>query len=318
MYTVFTYNRGGHFLMEYVLETTALSKRYRTFAALNGLSMRIPKGAIYGFVGRNGAGKTTLIRLICGLQEPSGGKYSLYGIENNSKSIVKSRRRIGAVVETPSIYLDMSAKDNIREQYRVLGMPSDKGADELLRLVGLENTGNKKARNFSLGMRQRLGIAVALSGNPDFLVLDEPINGLDPEGIIEIRELILKLNRERGITVLISSHILDELSRLATHYGFIDSGRMVKELSAEELEMRCRKCVHAEVSNTMALSRVLDSMGIEYKISSDSGADIYADVQVSTLVEALSRDKCVVYSLAEKEESLESFYMNLIGGEHHA
>lgn len=317
MYTVFTYNRGGHF-MEYVLETNALSKRYRTFTALNGLTMHIPKGSIYGFVGRNGAGKTTLIRLICGLQEPSGGKYKIYGIENGSRAIEKSRRRMGAVVETPSIYLDMSATDNIREQYRILGMPSDKGAGELLQLVGLDKTGSKKARNFSLGMRQRLGIAVALAGNPDFLVLDEPVNGLDPEGIIEIRELILKLNHERGITVLISSHILDELSRLATHYGFIDSGRMIKELSAEELEMRCRKCVHAEVSSTRALSRVLDSMGVEYRISSDSGADIYADIQVSALVDALSGEGCTVYSMTERDESLESFYMNLIGGEHHA
>ena len=130
----------------------------------------------------------------------------------------------------------MTATDNIRQQYRVLGVPSDEGISDLLGLVGLGNTGNKKAKNFSLGMRQRLGIAVALAGNPDFLVLDEPVNGLDPQGIIEMRELILKLNREHGITVLISSHILDELARLATHYGFIDSGHMIREMSAEELE----------------------------------------------------------------------------------
>ena len=205
--------------MEYVLETSALTKRYRGFTALDSLTMRVPKGAIYGFVGRNGAGKTTLIRLICGLQEPTGGSFTLYGVRNTDARICRSRRRMGAVVETPSAYTDMTAEENLRQQYLVLGMPSTEGIPELLRLVGLEDTGKKKVKHFSLGMRQRLGIAVALAGNPDLLVLDEPVNGLDPQGIIEIRELVLKLNREHGITVLISSHILDELSRLATHYG---------------------------------------------------------------------------------------------------
>ena len=203
--------------MEYVLKTNDLCKNYKHFKALNGLTMNVPKGAIYGFVGKNGAGKTTLIRLICGLQEPTSGEYALYGLKNSEKEILKSRRRMGAVVETPSIYLDLTAVDNLKEQYRILGIPSYNSIPKLLKLVGLENTGNKKAKNFSLGMRQRLGIAIALAGDPDFLVLDEPVNGLDPQGIIEMRELILKLNCEYQITVLISSHILDELSRLATH-----------------------------------------------------------------------------------------------------
>lgn len=228
-------------MMQYVLETNALTKRYKNFTALNGLTMHIPKGSIYGFVGRNGAGKTTLIRLICGLQEPDSGSYRIYDIKNTDPQIVRSRRRMGAVVETPSIYLDMNARDNIRQQYQILGIPSENEIDELLQLVGLSNTGNKKAKNFSLGMRQRLGIAIALAGNPDFLVLDEPVNGLDPQGIIEIRELILKLNQQHGITILISSHILDELARLATNYGFIDGGHLLKEMSAEELEKHCRK-----------------------------------------------------------------------------
>lgn len=304
--------------MEYVLETKALGKRYQDFTALNDLNMHIPKGAIYGFVGRNGAGKTTLIRLICGLQEPTGGEYTPYGIKNTDARLNRSRRRMGAVVETPSIYLDMTAEQNLRQQYKTLGLPSEKGIRELLHLVGLDNTGKKKAKNFSLGMRQRLGIAVAMAGDPDFLVLDEPINGLDPQGIIEMRELILKLNRERGITVLISSHILDELSRLATHYGFIDAGHMVKEMSAEELEMRCRKSIRTEVSNTKALIRVLDSMGIEYSVVDDSKVDIYSEVQVTALVETLAKENCTVYSMKEQDESLESYYMNLVGGEHHA
>ena len=304
--------------MEYVLETNAISKRYRNFAALNGLSMRVPKGAIYGFVGRNGAGKTTLIRLICGLQEPTSGAFSLYGAKNTDPEIERSRRRMGAVVETPSIYMDMTAEENIRQQYLVLGVPSAEGAEELLRLVGLGDTGKKKAKHFSLGMRQRLGIAVALAGNPDFLVLDEPTNGLDPLGIIEMRELLLRLNREHSITVLISSHILDELSRLDTHYGFIDGGRMVREMSAEELEARCRKCMRIEVSDAAALARVLDGMQAEYRILEEDRADIYAEIPVTALVSALERENCAVISLREQDESLESFYMNLIGGGQHA
>ncbi len=304
--------------MEYVLETNGLCKRYRGFAALNGLDMHIPKGAIYGFVGRNGAGKTTLIRLICGLQEPTGGSFTLYGARNTDAKIERSRRRMGAVVETPSIYMDMTAEENIRQQYLVLGIPSEDGIAELLQLVGLDGTGKKKAKNFSLGMRQRLGIAVALAGSPDFLVLDEPVNGLDPQGIIEMRELILKLNREPGITVLISSHILDELARLATHYGFIDGGRMVKEMSAEALEAHCRKCIRIESAGSRALARVLDRLDAEYRIVDDTRADVFDDVQITRLAEEARKENCVIYSIKERDESLESFYMNLIGGAHHA
>ena len=300
--------------MEYVLTTQNLSKSYSKFQALDHFTMHVPKGAIYGFVGRNGAGKTTLIRLVCGLQSPTAGSYSIYGIDYKDKRISKSRRRMGAVVETPAIYMDMTAAENLKQQYLLLGMPSYEGIDDLLALVRLENTGKKKARNFSLGMKQRLGIAIALAGDPDFLVLDEPVNGLDPQGIIEIRELILKLNRERGITVLISSHILDELSRLATHYGFIDKGRMVKEMSAAELEAACRKCMRVEVSQTAALSRVLEGVGVEYKILSDTTADIYAKLNISELTHALDGVDCELIALTERDESLESFFVELIGG----
>lgn len=300
--------------MDYVLKTNALCKHYKDFKALNGLTMNVPKGSIYGFVGKNGAGKTTLIRLVCGLQLPTSGDFELYGVKHSDKEISKSRRRMGAVVETPSIYLDMTAEDNLKQQYRILGMPSFDGITELLKLVGLENTGRKKAKNFSLGMRQRLGIAVALCGDPDFLVLDEPINGLDPQGIIEIRELILKLNREQKITVLISSHILDELSRLATHYGFIDSGRIVREMSAEELEAACRKCMRITVSNTAVLASVLDEMKLEYSVIDDKKADIYAKPNITQLSLALAKDGCEVLSLEEHDESLESFYISLVGG----
>ncbi|MCI8713650.1 MAG: ATP-binding cassette domain-containing protein [Ruminococcus sp.] len=300
--------------MEYCLETKSLCKQYGHFKALNGLSMRVPRGAIYGFVGKNGAGKTTLLRVICGLQSPDGGEYSLFGVGNKSADLYRARRRMGAVVETPSIYGDMTSEENLRMQHRVLGMPTFDGIEELLRLVGLADTGKKKAKNFSLGMRQRLGIAVALCGNPDFLVLDEPVNGLDPQGIVEIRELILRLNREHGITVLISSHILDELSRLATHYGFIDGGFVLKEISAEELNDACRKCVRLSVSDMKVLCLVLDREKQEYKVLSDSEADVYGNENISRLISALAAEGCEVRSIHEHDESLENYYINLVGG----
>ncbi len=298
--------------MEYVLQTNALTKKYKDFKALSELTMNVPKGAIYGFVGKNGAGKTTLIRLVCGLQSPTSGGYTLYGRKNDDREISKSRRRMGAVVETPSIYLDMTAEDNLKQQYRILGLPSYDGIRDILKLVGLGDTGKKKAKHFSLGMRQRLGIAVALAGSPDFLVLDEPVNGLDPQGIIEIRELILKLNREQQITFLISSHILDELSKLATHYGFIDGGRMVKEISAADLDNACRKCIRLEVTSVQALACVLDGMKVEYNIISDRAADVYAKVNVSKLTLALAKENCEVISMQERDESLESYYVSLV------
>ena len=303
--------------MDFCLTTNQLSKQYGHYKVLNKLSIHVPKGAIYGLVGKNGAGKTTLIRLICGLQEPTSGDYILYGVKNTEKEIAKSRRRMGAVVETPSIYMDLTATENLKVQYEILGLPSFEGLAELLKLVDLENTGKKKAKNFSLGMRQRLGIAIALVGDPDFLVLDEPVNGLDPQGIIEIRELILKLNRERQITVLISSHILDELSRLATHYGFVDNGSMIKEISAKELEAVCKKCVRLEVSDVKVLALVLDGMNIEYNILSDTEADVFANVNITKLTLALAKEDCEVISMRERDESLESYYVSLMGGGKH-
>lgn len=300
--------------MEYVLQTEGLTKCFRKFRALDGLAMHVPKGSIYGFVGKNGAGKTTLIRLICGLQQPTSGSFTLYGISNNSKDIIKSHRRMGAIVETPAIYANMTAEENLKQQYLILGLPSYDGISELLKLVGLENTGKKKVKNYSLGMKQRLGIAIALAGDPDFLVLDEPVNGLDPQGIVEMREMLLKLNRERQITILISSHILDELSRLATHYGIIDCGRMLKELSAEELDAACRKCIRLEVSDTSVLARVLDDMRLEYKIVSETTADVFAKMNITQLTLTLAKENCEILSMQERDESLESYFLSLVGG----
>lgn len=303
--------------MDYVLKTNALSKSYPKFTALSGLDMSVPEGSIYGFVGKNGAGKTTLMRILTGLQLPTGGSFEMYGVKNSDSGINKVRERMGAVVETPSIFLDLNAEDNLKMQYRVLGLPSFDGIKELLELVGLSDTGSKKAKRFSLGMRQRLGIAVALCGSPDFLALDEPVNGLDPQGIIEVRELIIKLNKERGITVLISSHILDELSRLATYYGFIDGGKMVRELSAEELENECRKYISIETREGSLLSAALNEMKLDYRMTGDFSAQIFGEHDITPLVMALNENGVYVKRISENEESLESFFLSLVGGEKH-
>lgn len=304
--------------MDYVLQVKGLTKKYHRNIVINDLHMNVPKGSIYGFVGKNGAGKTTLIRLICGLQEPTAGEYILYGTRHSEPGILASRRRMGAVIEGPSIYMNMTAEDNLKVQYRVLGLPSFDGIPELLQLVGLGDTGNKKAKHFSLGMRQRLGIAVALCGDPDFLVLDEPINGLDPKGIIEMRELILKLNREQQITVLISSHLLDELARLATHYGFIDNGKMIQEISSAELEKVFRKCIRLEVSNMGVLTRVLDTMQLQYTVVSERVANVFGELHITPLVLKLAKEHCDVLSIHELDESLEHYYLNIVGGATHA
>ena len=300
--------------MQYILTAEKLCKQYRHTKALDDFSIHIPKGAIYGFVGENGAGKTTCMRILCGLQAPTAGFYTLYGARLGEQELPKARQRVGAVVESPAIYSDMTAEHNLKYQCRLLGLPSDAGVPELLHLVGLAHTGNKKVKHFSLGMKQRLGIAVALVGSPDLLILDEPANGLDPQGMIEMRELILRLNRQRQITVLISSHNLDELSRLATHYGFIAHGKMVQEITAEELERACRRCVRLTVTDAAVLARVLDSMQLEYEMMTDTDANVYGDISVSDLTLALARDNCRILSLHEQDETLESYYINLVGG----
>ncbi len=312
----------GSFLIRFLNASFVISGKHE-------FSMHVPAGAIYGFIGKNSSGKTTLMPLICGLSHPTAGSYTLYGITSGDKNICRSRKRMGAIVEATAIYLNLSAEENLEQQYRMLGLPSFDDIDELLELTGLADTGKKKARHFSLGMRQRLGIAIALSGNPDFLVLDEPTNGLDPQGIIGIRELILRLNREQQITFLISSHILDELSKISTHYGFIDSGSMVKEISAARLNNLCRKCVRVTVTDTKALCILLDRMGLDYHIFSDTEADIYLNspsdanvshmpaigISITSLVMELSRGNCGVLSLREHDESPENYYMSLIGEE---
>lgn len=299
---------------EQVLTTSALTKDYGHTRALDGADMKISRGAIYGFIGKNGAGKTTLMRVVSGLQHPTSGTYALFGVENQNRQICRERRRAGVMVESPAIAGDLTAEQNLVEQYKVLGRTPDNSVRELLDRVGLPGTGNKKAKKFSLGMRQRLGIAVALCGDPDFLMLDEPANGLDPEGIIEVRELMLRLNREHGVTILVSSHILEELAQVATEFGFIDHGRIIRQISAEDLHKACRNCTLMTVSDTAALARTLDAMHIEYRIVSDSEAEVYGDHEVTRLVEALAQAGCTVSSMKEQGQSLEAYYLDLIGG----
>ena len=300
--------------MEYVLEINNLEKKYKKFRAIDNLNMHIEKGSIYGLVGKNGAGKTTLIRVICDLQKPTLGTYSIYGILNNSKEIEINRKRIGAIIEIPSICLNMTAEENLKEQYKIVGLTDEESLYEILKIVKLDNVKNKKAKYFSLGMKQRLGIAITLVGNPDFIILDEPINGLDPEGIIEIRELILKLNKEKGITFLISSHYLDELSKIATYYGFMDKGRIVKEISKKELEQNLKSRIQLKVDNTKECIKYLEETHKSYQIISNEIIDIYEKVNVTEIVSALSKRNCIVNSFQEKGETLESYYLNLIGG----
>ena len=248
------------------------------------------------------------------VQKPTLGKYTIYGVSNENKKIIKSRKRLGAIIETPSICLDMTAEENIKEQYKLLGLPNYEGIKELLKLVELDKTGKKTAKHFSLGMRQRLGIAIALAGNPDILILDEPINGLDPEGIIEIRELIIKLNKERGITFLISSHYLDELAKIATCYGIIDKGKMIREISSSELENSFKKKVQINVNDIKECVKYLEEEKRAYKVISDEIIDIYERINVSDLVIALSKKNCIVNSFKEKDETLENYFLNLVGG----
>lgn len=302
--------------MEYCLTTHNLTKRYRKFTALNSVDMHVPKGAIYGFIGRNGAGKTTLIRVICGLQAPTQGGYAILGTENtDKKGLRKVRKRMGAIVETPAVYQDMTAYENMLHQAIIIGNPSREQLAELLEFVGLADTGKKKVKHFSLGMRQRLSIAMTLIGNPDFLVLDEPVNGLDPQGIVEIRELILKLNKEKNITFLISSHILGELSKLATDYGFIDNGKLIKEITASELEAQCRKKIVIKTEGKTSLSAVLDKANLEYKMLSPDECEIYGDVNVNDILKLLSDNKLSLVRISEKDEDLETYFINLVGGE---
>lgn len=298
--------------MDYVLEAKSLLKSYRHVEALSGVDMHVPKDSIYGLVGRNGAGKTTLMRVVAGMQKENGGTYLLFGVDKNSREIKKERKRVGAMIESPAIFHDLSAEDNLKMQYRILGLPSFDTIPEILSTVGLENTGNKKAGSFSFGMKQRLGIAMAIAGNPDLLILDEPINGLDPEAIVEMRELILRLNREMNMTIIVSSHILDELAKVATYYGFIDSGRMVKEVSAVDMEKECRKALRIKVESIEKAAIALTSLGNDYSVIDDNTLDVFGDIGIKEVLDVLSG--AGIKDIEKRNENLEGYFINTMGG----
>lgn len=298
----------------YVIETKDITKKYGKYQVLNKLNIHVKENSIYGLIGKNGAGKTTLIRIICGLQDPTNGTYFINKIDNKAKDISLVRKKIGAIIERPSIYEEMNAKDNIICQMKLVGLTNYQDVSKFLDVVGLSNVGNKKVRYYSLGMKQRLGIALALVNNPNILILDEPINGLDPEGIIEIRELILKLNKEKHITILISSHYLDELSKVATHYGFIDKGRIIEEISSEELNKKLTSFIELKVNNLKSFTDFFKKNNIPYEIKDNNIINIYKDYNIQKFITELTNNNLEIEYITKKNESLEEYYINLIGG----
>lgn len=299
-----------------VLKTYNITKKYGEQLAVDNVNMTIKKGDIYGFIGQNGAGKTTLIRLITGLIHKSGGEIELLGA-NEENELNKARTMVGSLIETPSFYTNMTARENLEVSRLVRNIPGKKCIDEVLELVGLKDVEKKKVKNFSLGMRQRLGIANALMGNPKLLILDEPINGLDPMGIVEIRELLKKINKEKDMTILISSHILSELSELATTYGIISNGKLIEEITAKQLSEKCRQYIDLRVDDTARAVILLErELRInDYEVLEDSNIKVFSNLDnVGEVNSLLSRSGIIVESISVKGENLEEYFMNKVGG----
>lgn len=303
--------RGKEKEMEYVLTTENVTKVYGKNKVVNRVNMHMKKGSIYGFIGKNGAGKTTFMRMVAGLAAPTEGEIELFG----SKNLERERMRVGCLIENPGAFAHMTAKENLEIIRRQFGI-SEPAVDSMLEFVGLAEAGRKKVKNFSMGMKQRLGIAVALLRNPDFLILDEPINGLDPEGIIEIRELLLKLNKEREISILISSHILGELSKIASDYGIIRDGVLVDEFEADELENRCRRCQKIIVDQPELAAGILEEqLHIKgYDIPEQNTIRIFDDLE-----KAAETNRALILGGVNIKESyfagqdLEGYFMELLG-----
>jgi len=301
-----------------ILKTNALSKTYRKTNALDGINITIHQGDIYGFIGKNGAGKTTLIRVIAGIAEPTSGSFSLFG-ESKPSGIIKARRRMAAVVESPALHLNLSAYDNLKLQCILLGIQEnhDGVIRDVLKQVDLEKLlieRKKKSKNFSLGMRQRLGIAMALISKPQFLILDEPNNGLDPEGIRDLRQLLLKLNQEQGLTMLISSHMLTELSKLATRYGFIDRGKLLREINVEELKKESRQATILQLSSSKLKIDELNAAGLKDFELIGSNLRIYGQQSLQPYLNELLKQHIELVNMQKESDDLEAFFMNMIGG----
>ena len=296
-----------------------LTKRYGSALAADHIDLTLEEGQIYGLVGRNGAGKTTIIRMATAQTVPTGGEVELFGATAPA-DLSRMRARTGAMVETPSFYPYLTARENL-EYYRIQrGIPGRGCVDEVLNFVDLAKTGKKKFKNFSLGMKQRLGLALALMNHPEFLLLDEPINGLDPEGIVEFRNILLDLNREQGTTILISSHILPELANLATHYGFIDGGHMLEQISAKGLAEKCRACIELSVDDASKAARVLEqALGVrDYEVLPGNILRLYHFLDCpQDVTAALVEAGVALFSAENKNTTLEDYFLSLIGGVRH-
>ena len=297
-----------------LITTNQLCKQYGGKLVINHVDMHIPEASIYGFVGENGSGKTTIMRLLTGLAEPTAGSFTLFGVSNKDKKIYQVRQQLSAIVEATSLVPTMTARDNMIYQELYLGIKlSEEERDALLKKVHLEDVGLKKVKDFSLGMKQRLGLALALMNKPKLLLLDEPMNGLDPEGIAELRDLLVELNRSEGITVLISSHILSELEKIASCYGFISHGKIIEEISAEELQGRCRKSINLKVDDINRAEAAIKDLGVkDYKISPNGDIKIYDAIKISDVVTCFTNKEINILGINSAEESVEEYYLNLI------
>lgn len=297
-----------------LIETNDLCKKYGKAMVINHVDMHVPEHSIYGFVGENGSGKTTIMRLVTGLAEVTSGGYTLFGVSNKDRAIYKMREQVSAIVEVASLIPTFTAIDNMKYQelYSGIHLTPDERM-KLLKKVHLEEVGNKKVKNFSLGMRQRLAIALALLSKPKLMLLDEPMNGLDPEGIAELRELLIELNKNEGITILISSHILSELEKIATDYGFISKGRLLEEITAEELQKRCRKSINLKIADISKAEKILQKLGLkDFELMPNGDIKIYDSIKINDLVLAFAKEKIDILSFHSSEESVEEYYLNLI------
>lgn len=303
--------------MENVLQTVDITKKFAKKTAVSSVNMTIKKGDIYGFIGRNGAGKTTLIKMLVGLSSPTSGSIELFG----SKHLNKARQKIGTVIEAPAFVPNLSARQNMLIQWKLLGSKDKSIIDETLKLVGLSDVGRKKVKKFSLGMKQRLGIAMTLMGDPELLILDEPTNGLDPEGIIEVRNMLKRINQEKGLTILISSHILGELSKLATRYGIINDGVLIDEFTGDELVTRCQSSLIVKVNDVNRASEVLKSAlnTDKFTIVNENTLEVFDFIDTPGIVtSALAKNNVVVDLISKKSVDLEEYFMNVIGGDKNA
>lgn len=302
-----------------IITTKNLTKKYKNKVALDNVSMELKQGDIYGLVGKNGAGKTTLLRLITGQAFATEGEINLFGA-NTEGELNNNRKRIGAIIEAPNFYSNMSARQNL-EYYRIQrGIPGKHCVEEALHEVGLSEVGNKPYKSFSLGMKQRLGLALALMNQPELLLLDEPINGLDPFGIVEIRNLLLKLNTEKNITILISSHILTELTNLVTSYGFINNGRMIKQLSSDDLAKECKKYIELKVDKVEQMTALLETelKCTAYSVTPDYTIHLYEYLnQPSKISELAVKHNIGLNSISVKDINLENYFIQLVGGDNH-